>query len=48
MAMDDLLSKTLSFLYKIFSTNHLNVHIISGERFESNVEEAVILSIHKD
>ena len=42
------LSKTLSFPYKIFSTNHLNVHIIRGERFESIVEEVVILSIHKD
>ena len=41
-------SKTLSFPYKIFSTNRLNVHIIRGERFESNVEEAVISSIHKD
>ena len=42
------LSKTLSFPYKIFLTNHLNVHIIRGEHFESNVEEAVISSIHKD
>ena len=43
-----LLSKIIPFPHKIFSTNRLNVHIIRGERFESNVKEAVILSIHKD
>ena len=36
------------FSIQDFLTNHLNVHIIRGEHFESNVEEAVILSIHKD
>ena len=36
------------FHTRFFSTNRLNLHIIRGEHFESNVEEAVISSIHKD